>query len=325
MAAPVKSTASVNVDLGKAPRMGVNLSGCEFVDNGALCPKPSTVDTYIDKGFTVFRVPFKGKQASDPAVVRKLQAIAQAAAARGAYVILDRHDYGPAFRPEQLPFWTALMPSFPDTTHVLIDPMNEPKGGYTYEKDRQTGKSFGTEVNAAIAGFRKAGFKHTLVIEWKEWAGMQRFDKGEAANAPCSSPACSFDRAGGLKDPIGRTMVSGHRYPDSNGSGTSGTCVTNKTGPQLVANAEKGAAARGLKLWIGEFAFGSHAGVSATCEAIGRSLIARMRAMPQVYAGVSWWGGGNGWKEDYFYKIEPKKGTFATAAPSKYLTIITGK
>lgn len=324
-AAPVVSTASANISLGTAPLMGVNLSGCEFADDGALCPTPGSVDAYVDKGFRAFRLPFRGAQAADPVVVAKMKAAVARAAERGAYVILDRHDYGATFDPAQAAWWAKFIRQFPDDRHVMIDTMNEPRSGASYQRDPATGRSYATQVNAAIAAFRRAGFKHVLLIEWRGWSGMGRFDKHETSSRNCESPACSFDRAGGLKDPIGRTMVSGHRYPDAGGSGTSATCVTDRTAAQLVANADRGAQARGLKLWLGEFAFGNARGVSPTCLAIGKALVARIKAMPDVYAGVTWWGGGEGWREDYIYKIEPREGTFADAAPSGYVTLLTGR
>ena len=318
-------SASANINLGSTPMLGVNLSGCEFAADGALCPTPATVDAYFDKGFRAFRIPFRGAQADNEAVVARIKAAADAATARGAYVILDRHDYGATFDPDLASWWAKFITAFPDADRVMIDTMNEPKTGAPYEVDPATGKSYATEVNAGISAFRKAGFRHKLLIEWRGSSGMSRFDKKEPATKACESPACSFDRAGGLKDPLGLTMISGHRYPDADGSGTSATCVSNSSGAQLVSNADEAAAARGLKLWVGEFAFGNHAGVSATCAALGGEFIARMRAMPRTYAGVSWWGGGAHWKDDYLYKIEPAKGTFASAAPSVYLLAITGR
>ncbi len=324
-AGPVKSKASANVDMGGKPLLGVNLSGCEFITNGVLCPTPAVVNAYLDKGFRVLRIPFRGSQANNPAVVAKIKAAVDTATARDAYVILDRHDYGNTFDPAQASWWMSFIKNFPDAERVLIDTMNEPKTGESYQPDPKTKKSYATEVNAGIDKFRKAGFKHRLLIEWRGWSGMSRFDKREGVNKACESPACSFDRAGGLKDPLGRTLVSGHRYPDSDGSGTHPACVSGSTGTKLVSNTDTAAEARGLKLWVGEFAFGNYAKVSSTCEALGEGFIDRMRSMPKTYVGVSWWGGGPHWKEDYLYKIEPKKGTFATASSSGYLRTLTGR
>ncbi|MDX3909774.1 MAG: cellulase family glycosylhydrolase [Sphingobium sp.] len=305
--------------------MGVNLSGCEFASDGALCPSPATVNTYIDKGFRAIRLPFRGTQASNPVVVSKMKAAVDAAIKRGVYVILDRHDYGNTFDPKEAGWWGSFIKNFPNTTYVMIDTMNEPRKGASYQADPSTRRSYATEVNAGISAFRKAGYKHKLLIEWRGSSGMVRFDKREASNVACESPACSFDRAGGLKDPLGLTMVSGHRYPDSDGSGTSPVCVPNTTGTKLIWNTDLAAKARGLKVWVGEFAFGNHIKVDPICDALGKDALKRMRSLPETYVGVTWWGGGNGWKEDYLYKIEPRKGTFGTAAPSAYLTTITGR
>jgi endoglucanase len=326
VAAPVVSTASANISFGNAPLMGVNLSGCEFINNGALCPTVASLNEYIDKGFNAFRIPFRGAQAADPAVVKKLVAVATAAAARGAYVILDRHDYGTTFDAAQAAWWVSFAKNFPDTKYVMIDTMNEPSSGASYQPDAKTKKSYASEVNAGIAAFRAAGMKHKLLIEWRGSSGMSRFDKGEAVTKACESPACSFDRSGGLKDPLGLTMVSGHRYFDLDGSGTSGAC--DKRMPLLrmfISNTDYNVQIRGLKVWVGEMAFGSAKRLDPWCKTVGGAIIERMKSMPDVYAGVTWWGGGAGWKEDYLFKIEPTKGTFKTAARNDYLTMISGR
>lgn len=323
-AAPVMSTASRNLALGTTPIMGVNLSGCEFMVNGALCPTPADVELYLAKGFKAFRLPFRGAQANDPTVIAKMKAVAYAAAGRGAYIILDRHDYGATFDADSAAWWGSLIKNFPDSSHVMIDTMNEPKTGAPYERD-STGTSYATEVNAGIAAFRRLGFQHRLLIEWRGYSNMGHFDKKELIGTSCISAACSFDKAGGLKDTLGRSMISGHRYPDRWNSGTDGSCVTDKTGAQLIVNAENAAIQRGLKIWVGEFAYGNARGISAACKLIGKSVIQRIQSLPTVYAGISWWGGGSSWNEVYVYKIEPRKGTFASSEDSAYLKMITGR
>jgi endoglucanase len=304
--------------------MGVNLSGCEFSLDGALCPTATSVRSYLDKGFRAIRIPFRGAQVGIPAVVARIKAAASAATSQGAYVILDRHDYGTTFDAAQAAWWVSFAKNFPDTKYVMIDTMNEPRTGASYQPDAKTKKSYASEVNAGIAAFRAAGMKHKLLIEWRGSSGMSRFDKGEAVTKACESPACSFDRAGGLKDPLGLTMVSGHRYFDVDGSGTSGVC--DKRMPLLrmfVSNTDYNVQIRGLKVWVGEMAFGSAKRLDPWCKTVGGAIIERMKSMPDVYTGVTWWGGGAGWKESYIYKIEPKKGTFDFANPSPYLQALT--
>jgi endoglucanase len=129
-AAPVMSTASRNLALEMTPILGVNLSGCEFMVNGALCPTPADVEIYLAKA-----------QANDPTVIAKMKAVAYAASARGAYIILDRHDYGATFDADSAAWWGSLIKNFPDSSHVMIDTMNEPKTGAPYERDA-TGTSY---------------------------------------------------------------------------------------------------------------------------------------------------------------------------------------
>lgn len=322
-ASPFATGPSRNVHFDRQ-HFGVNLSGCEFADSGSLCPTAKSLGEYLDKGFTAFRVPFRGKQATNPAIIAKLVALTNAAAVRGAYVILDRHDYGAPFNAAQVPFWTALLRHFTAHDHIMVDTMNEPKGGRSYQPDAN-GLSFATDVNEGIAAFRAAGHRNTLLIEWKGSSGMGRFAKNEPSRKACESPACSFDRAGGLKDPLGQTMVSGHGYPDGNGSGTSQYCAADKASGAWVSNGINGTRQRGVKVWVGEIAFARHDRLSATCRAVATGTIARFRDNADAVAGVTWWGGGAPWKEDYHYKIEPKKGSFATAPNSPYLELLLGR
>ncbi|RYF00806.1 MAG: hypothetical protein EOO77_33590, partial [Oxalobacteraceae bacterium] len=132
-ATPITSTASRNIALGGVPLTGVNLSGCEFSLDGALCPTATSVRAYVDKGFRAIRIPFRGAQVRIPAVVARIKAAADAATSQGVYVILDRHDYGATFDAAQAAWWVSFIKNFPDTKYVMIDTMNEPRTGASYQ------------------------------------------------------------------------------------------------------------------------------------------------------------------------------------------------
>ncbi len=316
-AKPVVSHASDNVP-GKT-QMGVNLSGCNFTEDGVLCPKPADVDWYADAGFEMVRIPFKGEQADDPAIVAQIAATARAAQKRGMTVILDRHDYKWPAPAEQVAFWRRLLARMP--SGVWIDPENEPRG---FDDPELTNDwmQWARDANMLIAGLRQAGLDNVVVLEWPGWSAMFRFDKHERVTPtytkPCESAGCALDRSGGLIDPIGRTLLSPHMYFDKGGSGTKADCGT----PDVFAAFARYARERHLKALVGEAAFGSYRGVSAACRAAGEAAIAAVRANPDVYRGVTWWGGGRGWKSDYVFAIAPKG---HEDRDSDYVRMLTGR
>ena len=316
-AEPVVSHASDNVP-GKT-QMGVNLSGCSFTMNGALCPTPADVDWYADAGFMMVRIPFKGEQAGDPEVVAKIAAAARRARKRGMTVILDRHDYKWPAPEEQVAFWRKLLPQMPEG--MWIDPENEPRG-FDDPVETNNWMQWARDANAIIAGLRRAGLDNVIVLEWPGWSAMYRFDKHERVTPdykkPCDSAGCALDRSGGLIDPAGRTLLSPHMYFDKGSSGTNGKCNPSEVFSRFAEQAR----ARHLKALVGEVAFGSHRGVNAACRAVGEAAIAAVYANPDVYRGVTWWGGGRAWKSDYPFAIAPKGHQDKNSA---YVRMLTGR
>ena len=84
-AAPMVPTATRNMALAGTPVMGVNLSGCEFALNGALCPTPASERAYLYKGSRAFCLPFRSDQAADPSVVEEIKA-AKIELKRGTFI-----------------------------------------------------------------------------------------------------------------------------------------------------------------------------------------------------------------------------------------------
>ena len=306
--------ASANtVDL--QAQTGVNLSGCEFDAVGTLCPNADDVDWYLGQGFTVVRLPFRGTIA--PA---RLQPIIDRIVAKGGYVILDRHDFNWPSPIAQIAFWNTLAGRYKGEKRVLIDVMNEPKGF----NDPVVGNDFmqwARDSNVILAGLRASGLRNTVLLEWPQYSAAFRFDKKEGSQSACESAACALDRSGGLQDPLNATLLSPHLYFDSGSSGTNGTC-------QPILNLDKArtaAAARGYRLFLGESAFGNATRVPASCAGVGAAALAEIKSYPETWAGVTWWGGGRAWKEDYLFKIEPRKGTRGQVEPSAYLRAITNR
>jgi hypothetical protein len=253
-------------------------------------------------------------------VVAKIAAAANQAISSGVPMVLDRHDYAWPSVNDQIAFWKKLMAAMPASDLVMIDLENEPKG-FNSSANSNDYVQWAQDTNAIIAGLRHANIKNPILVEWPQWSAAFRFDKNEGASSACASAACGLDRSGGLVDPLGKTLLSPHRYFDSDSSGTHASCASSTSLKAFAASAR----ARGYKALVGESAFGNYQGVPASCVTTGAQAISEMKAAPDVFYGVTWWGGGAGWSESYLFKIEPKKGTRATAARSAYLKEITGR
>lgn len=310
------ASASANTTDLKS-RMGVNLSGCEFDAVGALCPSAADIDWYVAQGFTVFRLPFRSTILPAnlyPSVDRIL--------AKGGRVILDRHDFYWYSPGNQITFWTGLAGRYKNEARVMIDLANEP-GGFNDPKLTNDWMQWARDGNAIIAGLRGKGIANIILLEWPQYSAAFRLESWEPSTKQCQSAGCALDRSGGLKDPLGRTLLSPHLYFDRWSSGTERECALPLQ--HNLTKARVAAAKRGLRLWLGESAFGSYKGVPSSCVSYGKAALAEIKGNPATWAGVSWWGGGRFWGDSYIYKIEPTKGTRATAAPSAYLRQITGK
>ena len=291
-------------------RFGVNLSGCEFggATNGSLCPTPSDVDWYADAGFTMARVPVKSATPMD-----KIVPAIDEALARGMVVMIDWHEYKWRTAAEQRAFWSRWS-KYHGNPSVIYDLQNEP-GGFNPTTNKWT--QWATESRDVIAALRADGITNTISVEWPGSSGVYRFDKHEPASKACESAACALDRTGGLGD--SNVLYQAHNYFDSNGSGTSGSCGRYGLPGSFLEALQK----RGLRGMIGESAFGKFdSKPSGQCWALGTQAIATIKANPESYYGVTWWGGGRAWSPGYSFSIAPK-GHMLPDAP--YVVTLTGR
>lgn len=295
------------------PKFGVNLSGAEGRENDAARPTLADVRNAVDRlRFGLIRYPFRPSRMTADRV-DELKAIAAFTRSRGVPLILDNHNsrWNPVS--EQIAFWTDLARQFPDDGSVMIDLVNEP-GNVEWMQ-------WASEAKAVIAGLRRAGIRHPILLQWPGWSGIQRFDKHESADGACQSAGCALDRTPGPLDPIDRTFLNGHRYFDSDNSGTKRDCTNDKGEPRTDSGFDRFARQlrrRGLRGYITESAFGSYAAIPTGCMAVGADAVAQLRANSDVLLGVTWWGGGRMWPDRYLFKIECPKDLRFTCPPSEY-------
>lgn len=94
-----------------------------------------------------------------------------------------------------------------------------------------------------------------------------------------------------------------HQYLDSDGSGTSATCVSSTIGSSRLAAATAWLKSNGKKGILGEFAGGSN----SVCESAVTDMLKYMGANNDVWQGGLWWGGGPWWGS-YIFSMEPPSG-----------------
>lgn len=106
-----------------------------------------------------------------------------------------------------------------------------------------------------------------------------------------------------LTDPQNKIVYEMHQYLDSDGSGTSATCVSSTIGQERVESATQWLIDNNKLGFIGEFA----GGVNDVCKAAITGMLSYMEENSGVWLGASWWAAGPWWA-DYIFSIEPPSG-----------------
>lgn len=299
----------------RGPQFGINLAGCAVGNDGTLCPDPDEIRWWIGQGFGLIRLAFK-----DQTPLPRVTASADLVLKRGGTLILDRHDFKWPPVGEQVAFWTRTAAKYRGNPRVMIDIMNEPRG-FDDPAAPNDYVQWARDTKAIIAGLRAAGFTNTVLVEWPGSSASFRFDKGERSTAtwakPCESAACALDRQGGLGDD--NVILSPHRYFDPGSPGASTKCTTD-VAAELAGTRAK-AAKRGYRLLLGESAFGNWSSVNPVCAAEGAKVIAELKAHPETWVGVTWWGAGREWPRNYLFAAGPK----GNRKPNAYLRMLTGR
>jgi endoglucanase len=290
---------------------GVNESGAEWgtaipgvLGTDYTWPSPSSIDYFTGLGFNAFRVPFMIERLNPPstgltgpfnqAYLSGLQTIVSYITGKGAYVLIDPHNYmryNGAIITSTSTFqqwWQNLATEFKSNANVIFDVMNEPY-------DIAAESVF--ELNqAAINGIRASGATTQLiVVEGTSWTGAWTWTS--AGNAAVF---------GAIQDPYNNVAIEMHQYLDSDGSGTSATCVNSTIGVSRLADATAWLQSTGLKGFLGEMGTGSN---SVCIEAIQGALCAMQES--DVWIGMTWWAAGPWWGTSpttAFYSIEPPSG-----------------
>ncbi|KAK3335831.1 putative cellulase precursor [Cercophora scortea] len=300
------STTSSAAASGKLKWLGVNQSGAEFGDGifpgrwgtEFIFPDSAAIKTLVAQGYNIFRVAFSMERlipttltsAPSAAYLQNLTNSVNAITDLGAYAILDPHNFGRYYgniitdTAGFQTWWTTVAKPFASNSKVIFDTNNE------YHDMDQT---LVLNLNqAAINGIRAAGATSQYIfVEGNSYSGAWTW-----TNVNTNLAA--------LTDPQNKIIYEMHQYLDSDGSGTSATCVSTDIGASRIASATAWLRANGKQGIIGEFA----GGANSDCLQAVTGLLNHLKVNSDVWLGGLWWAGGPWWG-NYIYSFEPPSGT----------------
>lgn len=155
-------------------------------------------------------------------------------------------------------------------------------------------------MQAGVDAVRSTGATQLILVEGTSWTGAWTWSSSGNADA--------FKT---IKDPLNNLAIEMHQYLDSDGSGTSPTCVSSTIGAERIAGATEWLKANNYKGFLGEIGAGSN---DACIAAVKGALCAMQQS--GVWLGALWWAAGPWWG-DYYQSIEPPSTLYALS----YFTI----
>ncbi|PVF96642.1 putative cellulase precursor [Serendipita vermifera] len=287
---------------------GVNESCAEFgnanipgvLGTDYTWPSPSSIDYFMGKGMNTFRVAFLMERLSPPAngltgafdstYLSGLKTIVSYITNKGGYAIIDPHNfarYNGAVITDTSAFqtwWKNLAAQFSGNSNVIFDINNEPYG--------ITATAAAALNQAGINGIRSTGAGNLILVEGTSWSGAWTWTSSGNSDAYTS-----------LSDPMNNFAIEMHQYLDSDGSGTSETCVSSTIGVERLQAATAWLKANNLKGFLGEIGAGSN----DACIAAVKGALCHMQQAGGVWIGALWWAAGPWWGT-YFQSIEPPSG-----------------
>jgi len=306
--APAPSSSVCSGSTTKFKFFGVNQSGAEFGNTifpGTLgkdytWPATTSIDYFVGQGFNTFRVPFQQERITPPSggltggfnstYLDGLKTTVNYITGKGAYAVIEPHNfmrYNGAVITSTANFqtwWKNLANEFKSNSKVIFDIMNEP-----YGIDASTVFNLN---QAAVNGIRSSGATSQLIlVEGTSYTGAWTWTSSGNSNA-----------FGAIKDPNNNVAIEMHQYLDSDGSGTSATCVSSTIGAERLAAATAWLKSTGLKGFLGEIGAGSN----DACVAAVKGALCSMQ-QSGVWIGALWWAAGPWWGT-YFQSIEPPSG-----------------
>ncbi|HEY4188641.1 MAG TPA: glycoside hydrolase family 5 protein [Polyangia bacterium] len=307
-------------------RRGVSLSGAEFGSAvpgvfGAdyTYPTHAEVDYYVGKGMTIMRIPFRWERVQptlsgpfDETELARLDDIVSYTLAVGSGVLLDPHNYAryddvligyaTVTAADFADFWGKLADHYKDNTKIDFGLMNEPHSDDASVAGAQKLRTedWVAAANGAIQAIRATGALNLITVSGNGWDTASGWN-----DTWYGSP--NGNQLLNIVDPADNFAFEAHQYMDSDGSGTSGTCVASNTGSTRLTAFT--AWLRGNKRhgFLGEFG----GGPNETCLAAIDDMLTHIDTYADVYLGWTWWGAGPWWGPNYIFTVEPNATTGA--------------
>ncbi|KAF9042648.1 glycoside hydrolase [Hymenopellis radicata] len=295
-------------DLTKFTYFGVNEAGAEFgnanipgtLGTDYIFPAESSIDYFVDLGFNFFRVPFLMERLVPPATgitgefdadyFGLLNDTVNYITSKGASVAIEPHNFmiydGSTLSSTSdfQTFWTNLANEYVSNPRVIFDLMNEPHD--------IAATTVAEMMQAGIDGVRSTGATQLILVEGTSWTGAWTWTTSGNSDAFAT-----------ITDTLDNTAIEMHQYLDSDGSGTSETCVSSTIGAERIADATAWLQETGLKGFLGEIGAGSN----ADCIAAVYGTMCAMQQAGGSWIGAAYWAAGPWWG-DYFQSIEPPSG-----------------
>ncbi|KAI4602185.1 hypothetical protein KJ359_009422 [Pestalotiopsis sp. 9143b] len=254
----------------------------------------------MGKGFNIFRIPFLMERlvpssltnGVNAAYLSELQTIVNYITNKGGYAAICAQNFGRYYGNVITDtsgfgtFWKTVASQFSSNSHVIFDTNNE-----YHDMDN----SLVYQLNqAAINGIRAAGAtSQTIFVEGNSYTGAWTWVSSGTSTTMV-----------GLTDPNDNIIYEMHQYLDSDGSGTSSTCVSSTIGSQRLAAATAWLKSNGKNGILGETAAGSN----SVCISAIEDMLSYMKKNNDVWRGWLLWGGGPWWGT-YIFSMEPPTGT----------------
>ena len=252
----------------------------------------------MSQGYNIFRIPFLMERmvpdtltnALNAAYLQNYTQTVNYITNKGGYAVVDPHNFGRYYgniisdASGFQSFWNKLAAVYSSNSKVIFDTNNE------YHDMDQT---LVLNLNqAAINGIRAAGATSQYIfVEGNSYSGAWTWSSVN-------------DNLKALTDPQNKIVYEMHQYLDSDGSGTSDTCVSGTIGVERVSSATTWLRANGKLGVLGEFA----GGANSQCMQAVKGMLDHLKSNSDVWTGALWWGGGPWWG-NYIYSFEPPSGT----------------
>ncbi|CAK7234718.1 hypothetical protein SCUCBS95973_009029 [Sporothrix curviconia] len=289
-------SATSTVGAGLPGRFGVDY---QFISTAAI-------DTHVDHNkVNLFRVAFLlermcplatglGAKFDETHFAHYQDAIKYITETKGAYAIVDPHNYMRYNNPSQQPmsgsvigntsdataattaqfgaFWGELARRFSNNSRVIFGLMNEPH-------DLPSSLLL-ANLQAAIKAIRAASASNLIIAPGNSWTGGHSWTQGGA-----EASSLWLNK---LVDPINNTAIDMHEYLDSDFSGSHQACTSDPA--TNLASATAWLKANNLKAFITEFGASNATG----CSTMLSAMLDYMAANDE-YIGWTAWAAGPFW------------------------------